>query len=1567
MNSLLNISHYSAQFKESYQPQPVEAFLQQLGHQRMDSCTEIRIITPNLRLKGKYVGKTISGYYTDYQAAARDIELYDGQAGVYCSLQPCDPKLLRRSDNRLSTQAKHTTSDQQIVAYLWALLDIDPERPADTASSDQELQLSADLLARIKAERLDPLNINLTHAISGNGVHGLIPIESQLPIDQTGLLVKEILEALDREYSTDQVKVDTSVFNPSRITKVYGTMAIKGDNTEEAPHRRSIWLPAEKEPIVPYDIQELHQALCPAAGKKKPSTTAANHPAVTTDQNLEESLTRHGLIIASVNEKEGNRYLTLEECPFNPDHRRDSAVIQGHDGRIGFNCFHDSCRGKTWSDLKAKLGMDYISNSQADISDSSPLIITNNRPLPAVTSEALSAITNLKPPSVFHMGSNLVRVVINADQDPIVEEHNRDSLKGVMARSANFVRRTEQGDTAKFPPNEVAADILSLPGYPSVPALKGILPYPLITPNGQIAGVDGYDYQTHYIHSHHQQWSTLSIGEASSEVEVAKSDLAEVLQDFKFKDPASWANSMALMLTPFTKLLVEGGTPGFAISAPVVGTGKTLLAKAVSSISLGHEPSVVPEVESEGEQRKQIGALLQTAPIFVLIDNIKKPLSSGSLAAVLTTRYWQDRKLGSSTMLMLQSEAIWVFIGNTLQADPDLSRRLVMIELDTEVERPWERRGFKHTDLMGWVKANRKQLVQSCLTLLTNWVQRGRPAGSVQLGSYESWSTVMSGILEAAGIEGFMANRQALDSQLNLELEAWSGFIHLWSEEFQHHPTGVSDLFPLACSADDPTSGDRPLDPLLGPGSVHQLKVKLGQLLVSRRNQIISGYQLTEVGSRNRAKQWRLGPVEDDSPDSSSHSSLDSPPPEPLKVSQGQEIQSSSTAKNESDESGESKTRAGKNCELQTEIELENRNDISVKQELPDSSDSSPPPLTSPPTSPAVGSEPSESNNGDSPPTHLSAVNQLKSARQSPPPEGTVPPTEFHLLTGEDDIAGVLDDYLKAEVLALDIETTGLDPLTDQIRLVQIAAPDLPVLIIDLFKCRAGLSTLTPLLVNQSVKVIHQAKFELKFLLKNGVEIQGQIFDTMLAEQLLYAGIRGYSSKLEYLAERYLKQALDKEEQNSDWSGDLTAAQLAYAARDAEILLPLREKLIPRLTHEKLIEVAKLEFDCVPAVAQMELAGFKVDENQWRSDCQRADQQVEVYRTKVGQHFPDWATQQGQELNPNSTQQLQLALASQGIKLNSTKKDVLERHRQHPAVADLLHYKKWRNQQSKYGHKILQSIHPQTGRIHAEYNQLGTETGRFSCSKPPLQQIPKRPQVRQCFIAAQGQRLIVADYSQIELRVAAQLSQDQRMIEAYQKGEDLHCLTASLLTETPIEEVTDEQRQSAKAVNFGLLFAMGADGLRTYAGDTYEVEMSLPQAQAFRAKFFASYPDFDSYVRQLKGRKLKQLRTQSGRVRKYNKGYASLTHALNTPIQGTAADILKRALADLPLQLKATKAQIVACIHDEIILEVEDGQAEAAKMILEQVMVKAGEHYLTDVPVVVESVIAGSWAKDKVD
>ena len=225
----------------------------------------------------------------------------------------------------------------------------------------------------------------------------------------------------------------------------------------------------------------------------------------------------------------------------------------------------------------------------------------------------------------------------------------------------------------------------------------------------------------------------------------------------------------------------------------------------------------------------------------------------------------------------------------------------------------------------------------------------------------------------------------------------------------------------------------------------------------------------------------------DDSPDSLD-SSLDPSPPEPLKVSHSQETQSSSTAKresNESNESNESKTQRSKNCQL------EKGNNISVKQELPDSSDSSPPLLTPPKPSPAGGLEPGESTGRHSSSDSPHSLNQ---ASHSPSAEETMPAAEFHLLTDEEDLARRLDDYVKAKILALDIETTGLDPYTHRIRLVQIAAQGLPVLIVDLFKCRHGLSVLTPLLANKSVKVIHNAKFELKFLLQNEVELKGQIF-----------------------------------------------------------------------------------------------------------------------------------------------------------------------------------------------------------------------------------------------------------------------------------------------------------------------------------------------------------------------------------------------------------------------------------------------------------------------------------------
>ena len=574
-----------------------------------------------------------------------------------------------------------------------------------------------------------------------------------------------------------------------------------------------------------------------------------------------------------------------------------------------------------------------------------------------------------------------------------------------------------------------------------------------------------------------------------------------------------------------------------------------------------------------------------------------------------------------------------------------------------------------------------------------------------------------------------------------------------------------------------------------------------------------------------------------------------------------------------------------------------------------------------------------------------------------------LPEVGYQLVRNLEELSGAIAPYLQVGVLAIDTETTGLDPHTDQIRLIQIAAPDLPVFVIDVFEVPEAIEALRPLVSGDAVKVFQNAKFDLKFLTQAGVKIEGQIFDTMLAAQLLQAGLQK-AARLDVIVKAYLGEELPKEEQQSDWSGELSQSQLMYAANDAAILLSLRDVLKKQLIQAKLAEVATLEFDCIVALAEMELTGIMLDQGQWGGYCRVIEANISKYQSILTDKFKEFKTDAGTPINLKSTQQLQRALAEIGINVNSTSRDTLTPLIDRSVVADLLAYKKWQSQKSKYGNKISQAVNLVTGRIHADYHQLGADTGRLSCSNPPLQQIPKSVAVRQCFIPESNCKFVIADYSQIELRVAAQISGDERMIQAYREGKDLHKLTASLVTETPLEEVTDEDRQRAKAVNFGLLFAMGAKGLQDYAKNAYGVNMSSEEASEFKEKFFQNYLGFAKWYRgNQNNNKAQELRTLSGRRRLCNgRQAASLPRTLNTPIQGTAADIAKTALGKLPRVLGGTGAKIVGFIHDEFIVETPKKNAKTVLSIVVKTMEEAGQQYLTDLPVVVEAMIADSWA-----
>ena len=569
-------------------------------------------------------------------------------------------------------------------------------------------------------------------------------------------------------------------------------------------------------------------------------------------------------------------------------------------------------------------------------------------------------------------------------------------------------------------------------------------------------------------------------------------------------------------------------------------------------------------------------------------------------------------------------------------------------------------------------------------------------------------------------------------------------------------------------------------------------------------------------------------------------------------------------------------------------------------------------------------------------------------------------------------LAEVLKPLQSCQAIAVDTETTGLDPLKDRIRLVQIAAANQPVIIIDLFKvAKETLAPLRELLQGTPIKVLQNAKFDLKFLQQAGLPIAGKLFDTMIAAQLLDAGVRSHGYNLAELVKVYLGEELSKEQQRSDWSHpSLSSEQLEYAARDAAILLRLREVMKPKLTGARLVETAKLEFDCLGAIAQMELNGMLLDLFRWDSLRQELEQRRDQMAGALRQQFqPALLSAQldllGNEvsLNLDSQPQVLEALQQMGVPVENTSKlSLIPLAEEHPPVRALLDYRKAAKSVQAFASSLPKHVHPITGRIHPDYQQMGAATGRMSCRNPNLQQIPRDKIFRSCFIPAPGYRLVMADYSQIELRVAAELSGDRRMIEAYQHDEDLHRLTAALIADKSLDQVQKSERQAAKAVNFGLIYAMGAKGLAEYAYNNYGVQMSLKQAETFRKRYFEAYQGIARWHGAIKRRLPREMRTMGDRLRRWQ-DEPKLTELLNTPVQGTAADITKAALATLPTALKETEARLIGTVHDEILLEAPEGKAEQAAQILQQVMEQAGQQYLRKVPVKADVAIALNWAE----
>ena len=467
---------------------------------------------------------------------------------------------------------------------------------------------------------------------------------------------------------------------------------------------------------------------------------------------------------------------------------------------------------------------------------------------------------------------------------------------------------------------------------------------------------------------------------------------------------------------------------------------------------------------------------------------------------------------------------------------------------------------------------------------------------------------------------------------------------------------------------------------------------------------------------------------------------------------------------------------------------------------------------------------------------------------------------------------------------------------------------------------------------------------------------------------------------------------------SSDWEVEgPTTEQIISAAKYAEVLLPLHAVLQELLIKNTLMRVAELEFRTISPVVEMELSGIYLDADAARALMQEKEaRMVEAFlelqaEAKKNGFIP--MPREGKEpskyLNPDSQEDVKRYLQSRCFNITSTRAEVLKELAMGGNIfADRLLTYRQISHQLAFLNSWLQDIHPVDGRIHPKYFQLKSETGRLSSRKPNAQQVPKRGEdglaIRRLFKAPPGKKLVKVDFSCIELRIMAFLSGDETMIKAFQAGQDIHRLTASMITGQPLDQVTKDQRQAAKIINFLLIYGGSAETLQQHAICDYGLAMSLDEAREYQEKYFEVY----SGVREWQRRQVEAMSythqhwfhdcvrgtfylsltctfTALGRRRvwpRFGTGIkASKFQVFNTPSQGTGADLLKMVMCELYDRLDSEDAKIIASIHDELLLEVPEDQAEEYAKMLSEIMNRIGSRILYPVPVTSEAEILSSW------
>ncbi len=594
---------------------------------------------------------------------------------------------------------------------------------------------------------------------------------------------------------------------------------------------------------------------------------------------------------------------------------------------------------------------------------------------------------------------------------------------------------------------------------------------------------------------------------------------------------------------------------------------------------------------------------------------------------------------------------------------------------------------------------------------------------------------------------------------------------------------------------------------------------------------------------------------------------------------------------------------------------------------------------------------------------------------------------DYRIIRTEKDLDNMISDIEKAGIVCVDTETDSLQPVEANLVGMSFSIKEqagwyLPVMSRGLFSedyldSSVSITKVKPLLENREIKKIGQnIKYDLLVLRRAGIELRGIVFDTMIASYLINPSERRHN--MDDLAEEYLKyktityKELTGTGKNAVPITEVPLARLAeYATEDADVTLRLHNVLKPLLKRDELVDLFdKIEMPLMEVLADMEYTGVKIDTKHF----EKMKKDTAARLSDVERSIYSLA---GQEFNINSTRELSSILFDKlGLKTVkktktgfSTDIQVLETLQgSHEIIDHLIQYRTLSKLQSTYIDTLPKLISPVTGRIHTSYNQTVAATGRLSSSDPNLQNIPVRDdfgrQLRKGFIPDKGFVMMSADYSQIELRLAAHYSNDANMLAAFRDGIDIHNMTASSVFGVSFDHITPDMRRQAKIINFATIYGVSPYGL------SQQAEISMKDAAEFIKRYFETYPGFrnyidttiefaqkNGYVTTLMGRRRPVPEINSDTV--FRREGAERV-AINTPLQGTSADLIKIAMINIARELSAKKlkSRMIMQVHDELVFEVHEDELDEMKKIVKEKMETAIK---LNVPIIVDIGIGKNW------